>query len=114
MTHVVHVEHFVTNTICFVTDTIHFAMTIYYGKLRHSCDDPVCPDSSWKLSRRLMQNTCRLRYLTCPTANLRTNLNLRTKILDFRGFDSSIILEFEGVEFPGPQGITRKVWANKS
>ena len=26
------------------------AMKIDYGKLRHFCDDPVCPDPVWKLS----------------------------------------------------------------
>ena len=31
-----------------------------------------------------------------------------TKILDFRGFDSNIILILR-VEFPGPQGVSRKV-----
>ena len=28
----------------------HLAMTVDYGKLRHFCDDPVCPDPVWKLS----------------------------------------------------------------
>ena len=31
---------------------LHVAMTIAYGKLRHLCDDPVCPDPVWKPSRR--------------------------------------------------------------
>ena len=25
-------------------------MKVDYGKLRHFCDDPVCPDTVWKLS----------------------------------------------------------------
>ena len=29
----------------------HFAMTVYYWKLRQSCDDPVCPDPVRKLSK---------------------------------------------------------------
>ena len=28
----------------------HFAVKVDYGKLRHFCDDPVCPDPVWKLS----------------------------------------------------------------
>ena len=40
-----------TNTIHFATNTIRFATNIDYGKLRHFCDDPVCPDPVWKLSR---------------------------------------------------------------
>ena len=39
--------------------------------------------------------------------------NLRTNIMDFRGFDSSIILSLR-VEFPGPRGISRKVWVKQS
>ena len=27
-----------------------FRMKVDYGKLRHFCDDPVCPDPVWKLS----------------------------------------------------------------
>ena len=28
----------------------HFAMKVDYGKSRHLCDDPACPDPVWKLS----------------------------------------------------------------
>ena len=31
------------------TDTIHVAMSVDYGELRHFYDDPVCPDPVWKL-----------------------------------------------------------------
>ena len=33
-----------------VTNTMRVAMNKYYGKLRHFCDDPGCPDPVWKLS----------------------------------------------------------------
>ena len=39
-----------TDTIHVATDTMHFAMKVDFGNLRHFCDDPVCPDPVWKLS----------------------------------------------------------------
>ena len=50
--------HFAANTIHFAThprylaaNTIPFPMSLDYGQLLHFCDDPVCPDPVWKLSR---------------------------------------------------------------
>ena len=36
----------------------HFSINVYCGKLRHFCDDPVCPDSIWKLSRETHPGVC--------------------------------------------------------
>ena len=35
------------NTFCHILP--HIAMKVNYGKLRHFCDDPVCPAPIWKL-----------------------------------------------------------------
>ena len=47
--------HFARNTIhvvavCHILQ--HLMMTIDHGELRHFCDDPVCPDTVWKLSTK--------------------------------------------------------------
>ena len=51
----VHVDtdaiHVATHTIHLATNAIHLAMKVDYGESRHFCDDPVCPDPVWKLSR---------------------------------------------------------------
>ena len=50
-----HIPHyFVTHTMHFATYTVHFIMKLDYGKLRHFCGGPVCPDPVWKLSRNAL------------------------------------------------------------
>ena len=53
----------------FVSVCLHFPMIVDYRELRHFCDDPICPDHVWKLSRdELRQNLrvhCTLIVPTC-------------------------------------------------
>ena len=47
----------------------NFATNFDYGKWRHFCDDPVCPDPVWKLSSSMLQ-TVTARGTPTPSSNL--------------------------------------------
>ena len=48
-------------------------MKVYYGELRHFCDDPVCPDPVWKLSNVVAVVFCSFGAPCAPaSASMRT------------------------------------------
>ena len=86
---------------CHMLLTFSHDNSSYCREVRHFCDDPVCSDPVWKLSTVV---PCRPRGRPAPRPATRAlgalvdkhTADLRTKILNFRGLDSSRVLLSRG------------------